>query len=46
MKEGPSESVCRDRFQTAPGCFGSMVEVVSAGGKGPEKNRVRCRIRR
>ena len=41
MKEGPSGSACRSRSQTALGCVGSMARVVSAEGKGSEKNRVR-----
>jgi hypothetical protein len=32
MKEGPSESLCRERLQTAIGCYGPMAAVVNACG--------------
>ena len=30
MKVGPSEPLCRERLQTATGCYGPMVAVVNA----------------
>ena len=30
MKVGPSEPLCRERLQTATGCYGPMIAVVNA----------------
>jgi transposase InsO family protein len=34
MREGPSESACRSRFQTATSCAGQEPDVVNVVGKG------------
>ena len=41
MRDGPSNSGCRPRDQTAGCCSGPMVRVVSESGKGGQKP-VRC----
>ena len=40
MKEGPSESLCRERLQTAIGCYGPMAAVVNAMVKRRDIDRV------
>jgi hypothetical protein len=39
MREGPSESACRGRFQTTFGGFGQKSKVVNAEGKGLARTR-------
>ena len=40
MMVGPSESLCRERFQTAVSCFGPMTAVVNVTEKARPMNRV------
>jgi len=39
MREGPSESACRSRFQTTFGGFWTKSKVVNAEGKGLARTR-------